>query len=61
MYQADEQVSDDERLLAAVRVMSAGLGAALLRAGWQISARPGESVAVVRVDRRLDPAAVVIP
>lgn len=54
------QIADKkQRTLAAMRVMSAGLGVALVRAGWEITAYPSEPVLVGRGDVRLDPFATV--
>jgi Zn-dependent protease with chaperone function len=55
----ESAVSPEERVARAVHVLTAGLGATLLRNGWTIETAPGRPIEVVKGEARLDPHRLV--
>lgn len=52
--------NSDEQIRRAVQVMTAGIGATLIRAGWRPETDPGRPVTLAHGDYRLDPSRIVI-
>jgi len=60
LEQTGEIIDSEQRIGRAVQLMTAGLGAALIGAGWQIETAPGEPLVLVRGDERLDPRKSIV-
>ena len=53
-------VTDDDRVARAMHVFTAGLGSALLRAGWVLETGPGQPLELVNGAERLNPGEVIL-
>jgi heat shock protein HtpX len=53
-------INSEERIERAVQLMTAGLGATLIRAGWRMETGPGQPLVAVRGEERLDPRKIVV-